>query len=116
REILHDLSEAEKVCVHDPSHQLVEIGRDTSDQLAFIPATIEIVRHVRPRYACPTCKEGGQDRTSAEAPGAEEHREPLASGPGGDLEVRRRAAALPPGEDLRAAGTGSLPGDAGFVD
>lgn len=58
REILHDLSEAEKVCVHDPSHQLVEIGRDTSDQLAFIPATIEIVRHVRPRYACPTCKEG----------------------------------------------------------
>ena len=58
REILHDLSEAEKVCAHDASHRRVEIGRETSDQLAFIPATIEIVRHVRPQYACPTCKEG----------------------------------------------------------
>jgi len=58
REILHDLSDAEKVCAHDASHQLVRIGCETSDQLAFIPATIEIVRHVRPQYACPTCKEG----------------------------------------------------------
>lgn len=58
REIVHDLSEAEKVCAHDASHQLVKIGCETSDQLAFIPATIEIVRHIRPQYACPTCKEG----------------------------------------------------------
>lgn len=57
-EILCDLSDAEKVCTHDASHRMVEIGRESSDQLAFIPATIEIVRHVRPRYACPTCKEG----------------------------------------------------------
>jgi transposase len=58
QEILHDLPEAEKVCAHDPSHTLVEISRETSDQLKFIPATVEIVRHVRPKYACPTCKEG----------------------------------------------------------
>jgi transposase len=58
QEILHDLPEEEKVCTHDPSHELVEISRETSDQLKFIPATVEIVRHVRPKYACPHCKQG----------------------------------------------------------
>ena len=58
QEILHDLSDEEKVCTHDASHRLVEIGRESSDQLQFIPATFEILRHVRPKYACPTCKEG----------------------------------------------------------
>jgi transposase len=57
-EILHDLPEDEKVCALDASHTLVEISRETSDQLKFIPATVEILRHVRPKYACPTCKEG----------------------------------------------------------
>jgi len=58
REVLHDLAEEEKVCPHDASHRLAEIGRETSDQLEFIPARVEIVRHVRPKYACPACKEG----------------------------------------------------------
>jgi len=57
-EVLHDLSEAEKVCPHDPGHRLVEIGREQSDQLRFIPAKVEIVRHIRPKYACPSCKQG----------------------------------------------------------
>jgi len=57
-EHLHDLPDAEKVCGHDPAHRLVEIGRESSDQLKFIPATVAIVRHVRPKYACPTCKDG----------------------------------------------------------
>ncbi len=57
-EHLHDLSEAEKVCGHDPEHRLVEIGCERSDQLKFIPASAVIVRHVRPKYACPTCKDG----------------------------------------------------------
>ena len=58
REIVHDLSDEEKVCPHNASHAMKEIGRETSDQLAFIPARVEVVRHVRPKYACPTCKEG----------------------------------------------------------
>ncbi|MCP5055137.1 MAG: IS66 family transposase [bacterium] len=57
-EVLHDLSEAEKVCPHDSAHRLAEIGREQSDQLRFIPATVEIVRHIRPKYACPSCKRG----------------------------------------------------------
>ena len=57
-EHLHDLSEAEKVCGHDPEHRLVEIGHESSDQLKFIPASAVIIRHLRPKYACPTCKNG----------------------------------------------------------
>ena len=58
QEIVHDLSDEEKICAHDATHTLVEIGRESSDQLKFIPATLEILRHIRPKYACPTCKEG----------------------------------------------------------
>jgi transposase len=57
-EILHDLGDDEKICAHDPSHTLVEIGRETSDQLEFIPARAQILRHIRPKYACASCKEG----------------------------------------------------------
>jgi len=57
-EHLHDLPEDEKVCGNDPLHALVEISRETSDQLKFIPARAEIVRHIRPKYACPHCKDG----------------------------------------------------------
>lgn len=56
-EILHDLPEAEKVCPHDGS-ALVEIGRESSEQLEFVPATARVLVHVRPRYGCPTCKTG----------------------------------------------------------
>lgn len=56
-ELLHDLPEEQKVCAHDGS-ALVEIGRESSEQLEIIPAKLRRVRHVRPKYACPTCKEG----------------------------------------------------------
>lgn len=56
-EILHDLSEEEKFCAHD-GHALVEIGRETSEQVEFIPATARVLVHVRPKYGCPRCKTG----------------------------------------------------------
>ncbi len=37
---------------------LVEIGRETSEQLEFISATARVLVHVRPKYACPKCKTG----------------------------------------------------------
>jgi len=58
-EIVHDLPEHEKVCSADGT-PLVEIGRDTSEQLEFIPATARVLVHVRPKYACPCCKTGVQ--------------------------------------------------------
>jgi transposase len=56
-EILHDLPEEEKVCSHD-GEALVEIGRETSEQVEFIPATARVLVHVRPKYGCPRCKTG----------------------------------------------------------
>jgi transposase len=56
-EILHDLPEAERVCCHDGT-PLVEIARETSEQLEFVPATARVLVHVRPKYGCPTCKTG----------------------------------------------------------
>ena len=56
-EIVHDLPEDQKVCQADGS-ALVEISRETSEQIEFIPATARVLVHVRPKYACPTCKTG----------------------------------------------------------
>ena len=56
-EILHALPEDEKVCPHDGT-ALVEIARETSEQLEFVPATARVLVHVRPKYGCPTCKTG----------------------------------------------------------
>ena len=56
-EILHDLPEAAKVCASDGT-ALVEIGRESSEQVEFIPATARVLVHVRPKYACPGCQTG----------------------------------------------------------
>lgn len=56
-EILHDLPEAQKICPVDGA-ALVEFGRETSEQLELIPAQVRVLRHVRPKYGCPKCKEG----------------------------------------------------------
>jgi transposase len=58
-EIVHDLPDGEKVCATDGT-ALVEIGRETSEQIEFIPATARVLVHVRPKYACPGCKTGVQ--------------------------------------------------------
>lgn len=56
-EIVHDLPESAKVCATDGS-PLVRIGEETSEQLEIIPAQIQVLRQVRPKYACPACHEG----------------------------------------------------------
>lgn len=59
-EILHDLPEDQKVCGNDASHALVAIGQDKLEQLVFLPASAKVLVHLRPKYACPTCKSGIQ--------------------------------------------------------
>ena len=56
-EIVHDLPEAEKVCAADGT-ALVRIGEEVCEQVEIIPATIRVLRHVRPKYACSTCHAG----------------------------------------------------------
>jgi transposase len=56
-EVVHDLSAAEKVCPVDGT-ALERIGEETSEQLDFKPAQVRVLKHIRPKYACPCCHQG----------------------------------------------------------
>jgi transposase len=56
-EIIHDLSEADKVCPTDGA-ALERIGEETCEQLEMVPAQIRVLRHIRPKYVCPCCRSG----------------------------------------------------------
>ena len=55
-DIIHDLSDAEKVCPHDGT-ALKHIGEETSEQMDIEPAKIKVLRHRRQKYACPCCEQ-----------------------------------------------------------
>jgi Transposase C of IS166 homeodomain/zinc-finger binding domain of transposase IS66 len=54
-DIIHDLPEAEKVCPKD-GVALECIGQEESKQIDFIPARVQVLNHIRLKYACPCCK------------------------------------------------------------
>ncbi len=35
---------------------LVRIGEEVSEKLDIVPAKIQVIRHIRPKYACRTCE------------------------------------------------------------
>jgi transposase len=54
-DVIHDLPEAEKICPKDGA-ALECIGDEKSEQIDFIPAKVQVLRHIRLKYACPCCK------------------------------------------------------------
>jgi transposase len=60
-EVVHDLSEDEKRC--ECGCIMSRIGEDVSEKLDIIPAKIQVIRHIRYKYACKGCEgvesEGG---------------------------------------------------------
>jgi len=67
-EIIHELSDADRVCPHD-GHALKEIGAKASEQLDIVPMQIHVIRHIRKQYACPCCeKQGGAYLKTASKP------------------------------------------------
>jgi transposase len=50
-----ELPEDERVC--PCGCQLSEIGEDVSEQLEIIPAKLQVIQHVRKKYACKSCEE-----------------------------------------------------------
>lgn len=56
-EIVHDLPESEKICAQDGT-PLERIGEESTEQLDFVPATARVLKHIRPKYACPCCRQG----------------------------------------------------------
>jgi transposase len=53
-EVVHDLDEEEKVCACGA--KLCRIGEEVSEKLDIIPAKIQVIRHIRYKYACKTCQ------------------------------------------------------------
>ena len=54
-QIIHDLLEEEKVC--PCGCQLTLIGEEKSEQLDIIPAKVQVLEHVKLKYACKACEE-----------------------------------------------------------
>ena len=55
-DIIHDVADDQKHC-HNDGTELVCIGEDVSEQLDIIPAKIQVIRHIRRKYACKTCED-----------------------------------------------------------
>ena len=53
-EVVHDIDESEKVCACGA--ELSRIGEDVCEKLDIIPAKIQVIRHIRPKYACKSCE------------------------------------------------------------
>lgn len=53
-DVVHDISEEEKDCAC--GSLLSRIGEDVSEKLDIVPAKIQVIRHIRPKYACRNCE------------------------------------------------------------
>ncbi len=51
---LHDIPESEKLCECGCIKEC--IGQEVSEQLDIIPQKIQLIRHIRPKYACKSCE------------------------------------------------------------
>ncbi|PIP38198.1 MAG: IS66 family transposase [Desulfobacterales bacterium CG23_combo_of_CG06-09_8_20_14_all_51_8] len=53
-DVIHDIDESEKVCAC--GCELSRIGEEVTEKLDIIPAKIQVIRHIRPKYACKNCE------------------------------------------------------------
>jgi len=53
-EIIHELPVELRLC--SEGHELAVIGEEVSEQLDIIPAKVQVLRHIRKKYACPCCQ------------------------------------------------------------
>jgi transposase len=53
-EVIHDLDEADKLC--SCGAELSRIGEEVCEKLDIIPAKIQVIRHIRYKYACKSCE------------------------------------------------------------
>lgn len=53
-EVIHDIPEEEKICAC--SCEMSRIGEEVSEKLDIIPAKIQVIRHIRYKYACKQCE------------------------------------------------------------
>ncbi len=65
-EVIHDLPLDQRHCPE--GHTLKVIGEEVSEQLDIIPAKIQVLRHIRLKYACPCCAAHVKTATLPEQP------------------------------------------------
>lgn len=53
-EVTHDIPEEEKICACGCA--LSRIGEETSEKLDIIPTKMQVIVHIRPKYACKECE------------------------------------------------------------
>ena len=53
-EVVHDIDESEKVCACGA--ELSRIGEEVCEKLDIVPAKVQVIRHIRPKYACKNCE------------------------------------------------------------
>jgi transposase len=53
-DVIHDIDESQKVCACGAD--LSRIGEEVCEKLDIIPAKIQVIRHIRPKYACKNCE------------------------------------------------------------
>jgi transposase len=53
--VLHDVPPEHRVCP-DCGGERTCIGHETREQLEFIPASLVVLEHIRPKYACQACQ------------------------------------------------------------
>lgn len=61
-EVLHDIDESEKQC--SCGTLLSRIGQEVHKQLDYIPAKLQVIHNIRPKYACKSC-EGTESKGSS---------------------------------------------------
>jgi transposase len=57
-EVVHDIDESQKVCACGAT--LTRFDEETCEKLEIIPAKVQVIRHIRPKYVCKRC-EGVED-------------------------------------------------------
>ncbi len=57
-EVVHDLTDDEKICAC--GCELSRMGEEVSEQLDIVPARVQVIRNIRPKYVCRKC-EGLED-------------------------------------------------------
>ena len=57
-QVVHDLAACDKRC-DCCGAELHKIGEEKTEKLEFIPASIKVIEHIRPKYACACCEKQG---------------------------------------------------------
>jgi transposase len=56
KRVEHDVPDEQKTCPECGAGKK-RIGEEVSEQIEYVPASLFILEHVRPKYACPCCQE-----------------------------------------------------------